>query len=222
MNKIESSGSSIVEIKENQTIQKFHSSKISERIGKIMMSLILNNPTSYRIFLQKGFGPNKKVLIDKKLIYNCFDYIVQFKYLLESEKTIVWEKITPLNRTSFGLKKNFLQSNWIKIMYDILKALYSLKTINIIHNDTVLDNIGINNNNNFVLFDFDGSGNPEEKGKDFSVDVYTLKKSFKFYDVEIPEKIDNISGMIEYLSKKLLKTELEIFEYLQNLKIKYL
>ena len=216
-----SSGSSkVFESKEESTIvQKFESATVAKRIATIMIKLLELKKVSYEIKLQKGFGPKKEILLYTTLNYGPFEYIVSFQYYIEEDKTIVWEKIAPLNSSKFLLSAPFLEKNVIKICYDIFKALTALKKINIVHNDCVLDNIGIRKNN-FVLFDFDGSGTPEEKGKDFSDDIRTLLNSFKFRDVNIP-KFTSIGDIIGYVMNARKITAPFALVYLEELPIQY-
>lgn len=213
---IESSGSSLVKIEGDQVFQIFKSSKVAERVANIAIKLLSSPYITYRVLLQKGFGSKKQIFIDEEIKYNAFDYIVPFEYWIKEDDIIVWKKIFTLN--SMKDRYLFLSENWIKLMYDIMKGLYALKTIGIIHNDTVIDNIGIYKDN-FVLFDFDGSGTPEEKGKDFSNDIKTLINSFKFYDIKVPE-IYSISEMVSYYANTFSKSYSESLHILENLKIK--
>jgi hypothetical protein len=103
-------------------------------------------------------------------------------------------------------------------LYDISKALLILKSIDIIHNDCLLDNIGIFDGN-FVIFDFDGSGSPREKIKDFDYDFNTLKKSFEFHGFKLPFKYTGIFSVIQYVSTRDLISFSESFDYLENLVI---
>lgn len=214
-----SSGASIVEIKGDQAFQIFKSSKVAERIAKIMLNLLNENDVKYKILLQKGFGAKKEILINEEIKYRAFDYIVPFEYWVKTDDIIVWKKIFTLNQLEKDKLPDFLEANWLKILYDMLKAFYALKRIGIIHNDAVIDNIGIYNNN-FVLYDFDGSGTPEEKGKDFSVDVDTLVNSFKFHGVNVP-KVYSISEMVSYFAKTFSKSYSESLTILENLKINF-
>jgi hypothetical protein len=135
----------------------------------------------------------------------------------------VWTLIKPLNSLpGVLLSEEFLSKNYIKICYDISKGLYALKLIGIIHNDTRLDNVGILNGN-FVLFDFDGSGTPDSKCKDYIDDYRDLLKSFKFYNVVLPEEIEGFTGiysLVEIVQKLGLRDTLNSsLDYLENLSI---
>jgi hypothetical protein len=100
--------------------------------------------------------------------------------------------------------------------------LYALKLTGILHNDTRLDNIGIRGDN-FVLFDFDGSGSPEEKCKDYIHDYKDLLVSFKFHDVLLPEEMSRFTGinsLVEIVKELGLTDSLNnSIDFLENLHI---
>lgn len=217
-----SSGSSKVYLsKSDDTVfQKFISSEVSERIANIMLTLLDKKEITYEVKMQKGFGPKKEILIQTTLKYDPFKYIVPFKFYIPRENVIAWKKIVPLNSNPNYMSEGFLTKNFLKIFYDISKALVALRTINIIHNDCVLDNIGIYKGN-FVLFDFDGSGTPEVKQKNFSYDYETLIKSFRFREVLIPnmDKIKGIVSIIEYTMNIYTLSAKDAFQFLEKLVI---
>ena len=206
---MESSGSSCLVTVGNFAFQKFRSFDVSKRIVDIVSKLPKN--IVYSIVFQKGFGKDKKVLFKYTLTYNTFDYIVS--YVCCFRNIIVWRKIVPLNTLSYGLSREFLEKNFLKLWYYVCKALLALRKNNIFHNDTVLDNIGIYNEN-FILFDFDGSNNYS-----YGCDYTRLKKSFHFYGIEIKEEIKGIHSVILYVSKKKNISLLDSFDFLESLKI---
>ena len=128
---------------------------------------------------------------------------------------VVWNKILPLNKIINT--PEFVRKNLFKILYDVCKGLHVLHSINLIHNDAVLDNIGIQNNK-FVLFDFDGTGRPEEKGKTFDNDYKTLQDSVK-YVLGQEIKITGIGSVIEMVSKINKISIPEAFESLEIMRI---
>lgn len=219
-----SSGSSKVYIdkKDNIVIQQYISYQVAKRISDIMLKLLEKKQITLNIVFQKGFGPNKKVFLKTEIKYDPFNYITPFLFYIEKDNIIAWKKITPLNESEKTISREFLKKNFFKIWYDISKGLNALKTINIIHNDTVIDNIGIYNGN-FVLFDFDASDSPENKGKDFSDDFKMLKQSFKFRDVYIGrmEEITGIMSLIQIYSDLYNISLPEAFEKLENLEIEW-
>ena len=203
-------------------IQNYINSNIAKKISSYMIRIQQLGDINIRILFQKGFGEFKEVLLDKILVYNPFNYITPFKNYIP-ETFICWQKINPLNSSSdILLSKDFLKTNYLKICYDISKALYSLKKIGIIHNDTCLDNVGIYKGN-FVLFDFDGSGDPLEKDKDYTHDYSTILNSFKFYGVDLPIEMKNFIGiysLIDIVSGLYTKKDFQTsLEYLESLKI---
>jgi hypothetical protein len=147
------------------------------------------------LYFRKGYGPDKIVLLDRYLEYDPFWYIPSISTYDHSSSTITWCRITPLNSNpDLLLSHSFLVHNYIKICYDVSKALYALKLTGIMHNDTRLDNIGIHGQN-FVLFDFDGSGTPLEKCKDYIDDYNDLMESFRFYNITLPEQMRRFTGV---------------------------
>jgi hypothetical protein len=216
-----SSGSSTVYLdeKEDTVYQKFISKETAARIADIMLKLMKKGRIEYNILFQTGFGPRKQIHLQEKISYGVFEYITPFRFWDENG-TIAWNYIKPLNDSEKTMSANFLSKNYIKIWYDISKALLALKSIGIMHNDTVIDNIGIRNGK-FVLFDFDGSGTPETKGKDFIDDFTNLRKSFEFRGVKVEgaEKLQGINSTIEFVSKLKGITLQEAFRYLESLEI---
>ena len=217
---LSSSGGSTIVTNDHFALQKFISSSVT---AKIVFYISQLRQVNLRILFQKGFGPRKVVILDRFLEYNPFSYIPSIhKHDLPSN-TIIWTLITPLNSNpSLLLSTSFLLKNYLKICYDISKALYALKLIGIIHNDTRLDNIGIKAQN-FVLFDFDGSGTPLEKCKDYIDDYNDLLASFKFYDVVLPEEMKRFTGinsLIEIVKELGLTDSLNnSLDYLESLNI---
>jgi hypothetical protein len=205
-------------------IQSYINCDIAKRISLYMNRIRDLGDINIRILFQKGFGKFKHILLDKILLYNPFNYITPFKNYIP-DTSICWQKIIPLNSSPDTLLSTvFLNTNYLKICYDISKALYSLKKIGIIHNDTCLDNVGIYKGN-FVLFDFDGSGEPLEKDKDYTHDYCTILNSFKFYGVELPlemKKFIGIYSLIEIVSTLYMKKDFNnSLEYLESLKIRF-
>lgn len=217
---LSSSGGSTIVTNEHFALQKFISSSVT---AKIVFYISQLRPVTVRIHFQKGFGPTKVVLLNRILEYNPFSYIPSIhKHDLPSN-TITWTLVTPLNSNpSLLLSNSFLLKNYIKICYDISKALYALKLIGVIHNDTRLDNIGIYGQN-FVLFDFDGSGTPVEKCKDYIDDYRDLLTSFKFYDVVLPDRMKGFTGinsLIEIVKELSLTESLNSsLDFLESLNI---
>lgn len=210
MQSIESSGNSIIYISKHIVFQKFYSKKVAIRIVNIISNL--QKYTTYNIIIQNGFGKFKNILFKHRLHYETFNYIVPLIYYFHKENIITWKKISPLNMLSYGLSKQFLKKNSLKICYDISKALIALRKNNIFHNDTVLDNIGIYNGN-FILFDFDGSG-------DKKYCQYTqLTNSFLFYNVNINYNLTGIHSIILYVSHTHNINLSDSFLFLESLKI---
>lgn len=207
---ITSSGGSSIVINEEFVLQKFINPSVSDKIVFYISRL---KPVKIHLLFRKGYGTNKIILLDRFLEYNPFSYIPSIIRYNSSIHTITWSRITPLNsEPNKLLSSSFLLKNYLKICYDVSKALYSLKSIGLIHNDTRLDNIGIYKGN-FVLFDFDGSGTPEQKCKDYIDDYKDLLISFKFYDVVLPEKMELFTGINSLIQ---ITTELGFSDSLNN------
>lgn len=217
---LSSSGGSTIVINKDSAIQKFNCSAVTTRIVFYISKL---RPVRLHIRFQKGYGQNKIVLLDRFLEYNPFTYIPPVLEYDISRQIIVWTLIKPLNlNPSVLLSEQFLNTNYLKICYDISKALYALKLIGVIHNDTRLDNVGILDGN-FVLFDFDGAGAPESKCKDYIDDYRDLLTSFKFYGAVLPEEMKSFTGiysLVEIVQKLGLRDTLNSsLDYLENLDI---
>jgi len=215
----ESSGSSKVYISDDNkdlVLQKFNKPEVSSRIAEIMVKLLQINEINIPLKIQKGYGPRKQVLLDSFISYKPFKYIVPFEFYVPKENIIAWKKILTLN--SMKLPKKFYENNILKIWYDISKALLTLKSINIVHNDCVLDNIGIYQGN-FVLFDFDGSGDPDTKQKDFQDDYLSLYNSFTITHEVITPKFEGIISIINFVAEKNKITHQEAVKFLENLSI---
>jgi hypothetical protein len=210
---------STVIISGEDALQTYNNPEIAKRISEYMNKIQGLGELHVRILFQKGYGYCKEVYLDTKIIYNPFDYITQFKNF-KAKSCILWQRISPLNSLAENL--DFLRYNYIKICYDIAKALYALKKIGILHNDTCLDNIGIYKGN-FVLFDFDGAGTPAQKGKDYSNDYRNLVISFKFHGVELPPEMLTFIGLhslIEIVYKLKNDNSLQdTVNYLESLSI---
>lgn len=216
-----SSGGSVVEYKEEDTYvyQTFTSKEVAERIATMMSGL--QQETVCRLSFQKGFGKRKEVLFQTIMRYPTFRYIVPFRGI--RNRTLIWERIIPLNQVSYGLTPEFLEANQLKIWYDVAKALTSLHRVNLLHNDTVLDNIGIHGGN-FVLFDFNGTGSPDEKGLAFHSDFERLARSFLFYGVD-EVRMKDVKGLHSLLLAvaDIRGCTLErCYRYLEALQIQYI
>lgn len=215
-----SSGGSTIVTNEHFAIQKFTSSSVSSRIVSLISRL---RKVRVRLYFRKGYGPDKIVFLDRYLEYDPFWYIPSINSYEESSGTITWSRITPLNSDPDRLLSQcFLLKNYIKICYDVSKALYALKLTGIMHNDTRLDNIGIHGQN-FVLFDFDGSGTPLEKCKDYIDDYNDLLESFRFYNITLPEQMRRFTGvnsLVEVVKELGLTQSLDnSVNFLENLTI---
>lgn len=157
---------------------------------------------------------------DDSIIYNIYEYITKISHVNRKERIIFWEQIVTLNSFPDDTKNKIIENNLIKLLWDVGKALHALHLNDIHHKDARIDNIGIKDNN-FILYDFDGSsplGYSDER------DTYDFLTSIKFYigDNSIKKIFPNIvtHDLINNLYKELYKSRGDnTIEYLDNLKI---
>lgn len=217
---VDSSGSSTVYLGDDVIFQQYRSTQVFQRILVFVKKLTEQGQVSKRVLFQKGFGPNKTVFLDKNIIIPCFQYICSYVGTME-DNIIVWDKIIPLNSFKKDLK-SFLIKNVFKILYDISKALAVLHSNGIIHNDCSIDNIGMKiykGEQNFCLYDFDGSGTPEEKGKNFDIDFKSLSASFEFHtDLQL-KNFNGIGSVIELYSKTKDVSFLDSYNALESMHV---
>lgn len=177
------------------------------------------------IFNSINFNINKKFL-KYSYKYNILNNLSNIKDI-NNTNIIIWEKINCLNFLENENKINIILNNIIKFFWDIGKALYGLHINNILHNDARIDNIGIKNNN-FKIFDFDGTNITYTN---FDKDIYDLKKSLEFNLGKEYNKIKKYTNNF-FTSEELLNyiisihldcfnTIEEIICYLDNLEIIY-
>ena len=95
---------------------------------------------------------------------------VLFKNKFDKFGMVVSKKLTTLDKIECIDQE--------KLRLDISSALDKLEQVGYIHNDTRLDNIGVNSEGDFVLFDFGISYKITPDCK--NLDIYTLEKSIKY------------------------------------------
>jgi len=118
-------------------------------------------------------------------------YISNYVYFLPANDIIVWKKITPLNSFTAEKKAKVIKDNLHKLVWDISKALYGFHTNNLLHGDARIDNIGIRDDN-FVLFDFDGSSIDEHNV--YKKDYYDLITSIIFNTPSLKNEISHLKN----------------------------
>jgi hypothetical protein len=155
-------------------------------INRITFDRITNLYNNIDFNISKTFYEGRKKYL---LEYNLQDFIPKLNKNIPSN-IIIWDKILCLNSFKKNEIEDIIMNNYVKIIWDINKALYGLYMNNIVHNDTRIDNIGIKNDK-FVLFDFDGSVYPTI---DTSSDSYDLQQSMSFYIT----KSKNLNKITEY------------------------
>lgn len=209
-----SNGSSFVFItpEKNNVYQYFKYSTTTTRILKILKSIT---------------NDNIKLIVNNNIIeYNLYDFICKFVTYIPSN-IIVWKKHTCLNSFEPEEIKKIITENLSKFLWDIGKSLYALHENNICHGDARIDNIGILNDN-FILFDFDGS---RISNVDSEKDIYDFIKSIEFNVGEviwsnikffIPSSRHNSANFIKdiiNIHKTDICTSSDIIKNLDSLKI---
>jgi tRNA A-37 threonylcarbamoyl transferase component Bud32 len=161
------------------------------------------------------------------LHYKVYDFIPQL--ITTHNNVIVWKKHTCLNSFSKEKLKDIIINNFTKFLWDINKALYGLHKNYILHGDARIDNIAIIDNN-FILFDFDGSSIVEDVDV-LEKDVYDFVKSIKFNLEDnrfkeiknlIPESYNPLQIINKIILKRMNETNQnvnEVFNDLNNMKI---
>jgi serine/threonine protein kinase len=156
---LESSGSSVVILSPNYeyVCQYFVNKDVYNKINKL-----LNDISEY---------DNIKMS----------QYIVQPIFFCDDVKSIYWKKITTLN--SLSNLKEFILKNLDKLITDISIALSIIHNSGYIHGDSSIDNIGINENGNFCLFDFDSSSKITDENNGIMTynDFRIFYKSIEFH-----------------------------------------
>lgn len=165
--------------------------------------------------------------------YNLYDYISRFISFIP-DNIIVWKKHCCLNSFDKESISKIISTNYFKLLWDISKGLYGLHINNVMHGDARIDNIGILDNN-FILFDFDGSCIIENTSEDvFEKDIsdflesirFHSGKNWKYIEKYIP-KVDytyNFIGKIISNYSKFVKNKVtysQLIIELNNLKIEY-
>jgi len=216
LNALSSNGSSFVFItsERENVYQYFNYQNIVLNIVNIVKKIKENNIIKF-------------YLNDFNFEINLNNYICEF-ISYEPKNIIIWKKHLCLNSFNDDKKREFIIKNILKLTWDIIKCLYALHENNIYHGDPTIDNIGILNNN-FILFDFDGSREIKQYEKyDLSKnDIYKFINSIKFNtnNNKIIEQYLYINKTsFEYLLNIIGNDELsdkESIEYLNNLKIIY-
>lgn len=134
--------------------------------------------------------------------YNLYEYISKFVSYIP-DNIIVWKKHLCINSFDKDKIEKIINDNIFKLLWDISKCLYGLHQNNISHGDVRIDNIGISNNN-FILFDFDGS-NIFEPDYDYSKDVSDFLRSIQFNSdtnwKNIKKYVPGTSSSFSFISK---------------------
>lgn len=211
--------------------QYFQSLTVVDRIVSLMSEFVLEPRIETSIYICKGFGRRLQIHCEKRIEYSIFDYISKFQLYIPRDHLIVWEKMRPLNMMKKERLREFVVNNLLKLLWDIGRALYGLHNkYQVVHNDCRIDNIGITNQGNFALFDFDGSVKIGERDIYSRTDYDMLVKSIGSVsgDVDITqpiffpgEKINLGTSLVKYVAKGNNNDYNYAYDYLENLTIVY-
>jgi hypothetical protein len=171
----------------------------------------------YKVAIAKDYNGEKwsrknkiEYSIDTVLDYDIFDYVVKFNKNYNILKIIEWEKITPI--TDYKKYDEFISKNILKICWDISKALHGIHSRGYIHGNPLIENIGVNKNGNFVLFDFDKMIVSNEIKKDY--DKFTESFAEIIDPMFIPVDLDIKNVLIFYTGNGRLKKTFDYLEYM--------
>lgn len=129
-----------------------------------------------------------------------------------TNKLFIWDKIDIYkNNAKYGLDNDdedilekFIKKNYIKYLWNMIKAINGLKVIGVSQNDCTIDNTAIYNGN-FIIYDFDASivYNSNEF-KYVNNDTKTLSKSLNFIHINSSLNVDDfIYHLIKDLDNKV-------------------
>lgn len=145
--------------------------------------------------------------------YDVFDYLTPFNNHINHFNIIEWKKIYPIDPIckSSQFTNDFISKNLFKIMWDIGKALYAMHLNNYLHKDPSIDNVGINDAGNFVLFDFDMSTS-FFISYSVSHDYHVFNRSLNFYidDKYLQATIKEITDQHDNMLTKIIEIVSEI------------
>jgi len=217
-----SNGSSTVLVCNTKAYQYFEKIDVAKRIYAIRES-IGNNKCVYDCKI--GTFYPRKIIFQASIVYDISAYIVPIHKANFEENLIIWEKVKPLSALT-NISK-FIEKNIIKLLWDIGKSLYALHSKGWVHNDCRIDNIGINQNN-FILYDFDGTVELGQRGKWRRRDYITLAESITYitekHDLsEIPRNVGEGGNLMIALIRHFFDVRgQETVEWLDKVKITYI
>ena len=195
-----SSGSSAVFISpdSDRIVQVFSSKKLAENICFLLSEIYRGNYlVRIRCEIEEECDQDPDDFCDEftviEEIYDLPQYLVPFEVCIPENKLIVWKKIKPLN--SISNLSNFIEKNYLKIIWDLAHALDGLHSIRITHGDSSLDNVGIFDGK-FVYYDFDMSKKAPEYTKENAVKIIQEFAAAKLKD------FTTLSNSIKYHTKK--------------------
>jgi serine/threonine protein kinase len=217
-----SNGSSKVLVCNTEAYQYFERNSVAKRIYAIISSL--GNKCIYNCKL--GTFYPRKIIFSATVEYDISDYIVPIRRTNFEENLLIWEKVKPLSEiTNIS---NFIETNIIKLLWDIGKSLYGLHSKGWVHNDCRIDNIGISTTGNFILYDFDGTVELGERGKWRRRDYITFAESItyvteKYRLSDLPRNVGEGGNLIIALIRHFYDTKGSgTVDWLENLKITYI
>ena len=148
-----SNGNSVVLIGKTRVFQIFRYAESAQKIIKILDEL-RENPETFESF----------PLCSQKS---------------ENNNVVIWNKLVPLN--SFSDVGELPRKNPNKLQHDIKRALGYLHSLGYAHRDCDLDNVGVNKNGQFCLFDFDLVTKARKETMEYDFEI--LKQSMNRHSV---------------------------------------
>lgn len=207
---VSSSGSSVVKIDNDLDTahQRFKSQNEYKKVKEIAIELSSYNHTS--VFVGREF-----VLYS----YEGIHFLSQILTTNDKYLTLVWRRISPLNL--MNNYKDIIIKNFVKFIWDMLKALTAFNLNGFQHGDPTIDNIGIRNGN-FVLYDYNLSSRVQHIEEDFENDLYKFFKSIRFH-LQIEVEYPNLNYFVKKIvAKKNFDNVQQAIDYLDGLKIESL
>jgi len=181
----DSSGSVIILIFNEFVIKLFKRESVLNNV----INIITNNSSPYivylKTFINKNISTNVKNIEEKPFYAICTN------------------KLTPIIKNTQEKAILMVDLNndlsILKLLFEILDALYYMHNDGYCHNDCTLDNIGIVDNN-FTLFDF----NISSISINTKSDILSFIRSIKFnisQNIKDEDLNENVSILFEYLDK---------------------
>ena len=147
-------------------LQYYYSNSVCKNILYLFNNLMRSHSTEF------NFNECIVFEYDHRLLFPRFETYAPCN-------TLVWEKHECLCDLSRCDLRVCLEANYMKLLWDIGRALLTLHELGYTHNECCIENIGIRGNN-FILFDFGGAKKVGEEGEGDAfhcMDIYRLLRS---------------------------------------------